>query len=229
MKESFKYAFPLTIPIMAGYIFLGTSFGLLMSSQGYSIGYPILMSVVIYGGSMQFAAIGLFSAAFNPIGAFLLTLMVHARHIFYGITMLKPFKDLKQSKLYTMFALTDETFSLLVSLDPPATLDKSWLYFHISWLNQIYWITGTAIGALVGSNLSFNTEGIEFVLTALFVVIFIDQWLSSTNHQPALIGLFGSLAALLVFGPSQFMIPAMIIIIGIFSTFYTREGQANDE
>lgn len=224
MKDSFKYAFPLTIPIMAGYIFLGTSFGLLMTSQGFSIGYPILMSIVIYGGSMQFAALGLFSAAFNPVGAFLLTLMVHARHIFYGITMLKPFKTLKKTKLYTMFALTDETFSLLVSLDPPSTLDKSWVYFHISWLNQVYWITGTTIGALLGSNLSFNTEGIEFVLTALFIVIFIDQWLNSTNHQPALIGTIGSLAALIIFGAHQFMIPAMIIIIAIFSVIYIRKG-----
>lgn len=223
MKKSLKYAFPLTIPIMAGYIFLGTSFGLLMTSQGYSIAYPILMSVVIYGGSMQFAALGLFSAAFNPIGAFMLTVMVHARHIFYGITMLKPFNQLKQTKLYTMFALTDETFSLLVSLAPPPEYDKSWVYFHISWLNQVYWILGTIIGAVLGSNISFNTEGIEFVLTALFIVIFIDQWLSTSNHRPALVGVGSSLACLILFGPGQFMIPAMIVIILLFSWIYSRK------
>lgn len=231
MKNAFKYAFPLTIPIMAGYIFLGISFGILATSKGLPIYFPVIMAIFIYGGSMQFAAINLLLAAFNPISAILLTIMVHARHIFYGITMLKPFNQLKDGprKFYTMFGLTDETFSLLASLELPEEQDENWVYFLITFLNHSYWVIGCAIGSLIGSRLTFNTQGIEFVLTALFVTIFIDQWLSASNHRPALIGLVGSAVCLIIFGGSNFMIPAMIMILVLFSIDYYQEVKAAND
>ena len=231
MKSAFNFAFPLTIPIMAGYLFLGISFGILANSKGLPIYYPAFMAIFIYGGSMQFAAVNLLIAAFNPIGAILLTIMVHARHIFYGITMLKPFNQLKNGprKFYTMFGLTDETFSLLASLELPADQDENWVYFFITLLNQSYWVIGCTLGALIGSHLTFNTEGIEFVLTALFVTIFVDQWLSATKHRAALIGLFGSAACLMIFGGSHFMIPAMLVIIVLFSIDFYQEVKATND
>lgn len=231
MKNALKYSFPLTIPIMAGYVFLGISFGILATSKGLPLYYPVLMGIVIYGGSMQFAAVNLLLAAFNPIGAILLTIMVHARHIFYGITMLVPFNQLKNGfrKIYCMFGLTDETFSLLASLEVPEEQDRNWVYFLVTFLNQCYWVIGCGIGAVIGSNLSFNTEGIEFVLTALFVTIFVEQWLNASSHRPAIIGLVGSAVCLVIFGGANFMIPAMIIILILFSLDYYKEVKQGHE
>ena len=231
MKNALKYSFPLTIPIMAGYVFLGISFGILATSKGLPLYYPVLMGVVIYGGSMQFAAVNLLLAAFNPIGAILLTIMVHARHIFYGITMLVPFNQLKNGfrKIYCMFGLTDETFSLLASLEVPEEQDRNWVYFLVTFLNQCYWVIGCGIGAVIGSNLTFNTDGIEFVLTALFVTIFVEQWLNASSHRPAIIGLVGSAVCLVIFGGANFMIPAMIIILILFSLDYYKEVKQGHE
>lgn len=231
MKNALKYSFPLTIPIMAGYVFLGISFGILATSKGLPLYYPVLMGIVIYGGSMQFAAVNLLLAAFNPIGAILLTIMVHARHIFYGITMLVPFNQLKNGfrKIYCMFGLTDETFSLLASLEVPEEQDRNWVYFLVTFLNQCYWVIGCGIGAVIGSNLTFNTEGIEFVLTALFVTIFVEQWLNASSHRPAIIGLVGSAVCLVIFGGANFMIPAMIIILILFSLDYYKEVKQGHE
>ena len=231
MKNALKYSFPLTIPIMAGYVFLGISFGILATSKGLPLYYPVLMGIVIYGGSMQFAAVNLLLAAFNPIGAILLTIMVHARHIFYGITMLVPFNQLKNGfrKIYCMFGLTDETFSLLASLEVPEEQDRNWVYFLVTFLNQCYWVIGCCIGAVIGSNLTFNTDGIEFVLTALFVTIFVEQWLNASSHRPAIIGLVGSAVCLVIFGGANFMIPAMIIILILFSLDYYKEVKQGHE
>lgn len=231
MKNALKYSFPLTIPIMAGYVFLGISFGILATSKGLPLYYPVLMGIVIYGGSMQFAAVNLLLAAFNPIGAILLTIMVHARHIFYGITMLVPFNQLKNGfrKVYCMFGLTDETFSLLASLEVPEEQDRNWVYFLVTFLNQCYWVIGCGLGAVIGSNLTFNTEGIEFVLTALFLTIFVEQWLNASSHRPAIIGLVGSAVCLVIFGGANFMIPAMIIILILFSLDYYKEVKQGHE
>ena len=231
MKNALKYSFPLTIPIMAGYVFLGISFGILATSKGLPLYYPVLMGIVIYGGSMQFAAVNLLLAAFNPIGAILLTIMVHARHIFYGITMLAPFNQLTNGfrKIYCMFGLTDETFSLLASLEVPEEQDRNWVYFLVTFLNQCYWVIGCGLGAVIGSNLTFNTEGIEFVLTALFVTIFVEQWLNASSHRPAIIGLVGSAVCLVIFGGANFMIPAMIIILILFSLDYYKEVKQGHE
>ncbi|WP_338489711.1 AzlC family ABC transporter permease [Ruoffia tabacinasalis] len=226
MKEAFKFAFPHTIPIMAGYIFLGIPFGLLAVSQGFSPLFAILMSVIIYSGAIQYAAIDVFLASFNPINAIILTLMVGARHIFYGIAMLTKFSKLDSKKYYTIFGLTDETFSVLVSIDIPENLSRDWVYFFITLLNQIYWVSGTVIGILLGSMITINLEGIDFVLTALFITIFVDQWLNSSSKVPALVGILSGLLCLILFGANNFMIPAMVFIVGFFLYRFNKKGVA---
>ena len=226
MKEAFKFAFPHTIPIMAGYIFLGIPFGLLAVSQGFSPLFAILMSVIIYSGAIQYAAIDVFLASFNPMNAIILTLMVGARHIFYGIAMLTKFSKLDSKKYYTIFGLTDETFSVLVSIDVPENLSRDWVYFFITLLNQIYWVSGTVIGILLGSMITINLEGIDFVLTALFITIFVDQWLNSSSKVPALVGILSGLLCLILFGANNFMIPAMVFIVGFFLYRFNKKGVA---
>ncbi|MFL2127655.1 MAG: AzlC family ABC transporter permease [Ruoffia tabacinasalis] len=226
MKEAFKFAFPHTIPIMAGYIFLGIPFGLLAVSQGFSPLFAILMSVIIYSGAIQYAAIDVFLASFNPINAIILTLMVGARHIFYGIAMLTKFSKLDSKKYYTIFGLTDETFSVLVSIDVPENLSRDWVYFFITLLNQMYWVSGTVIGVLLGSMITINLEGIDFVLTALFITIFVDQWLNSSSKVPALVGILSGLLCLVLFGANNFMIPAMVFIVGFFLYRFNKNGVA---
>ena len=226
MKEAFKFAFPYTIPIMAGYIFLGIPFGLLAVSQGFSPLFAILMSVIIYSGAIQYAAIDVFLASFNPINAIILTLMVGARHIFYGIAMLTKFSKLDSKKYYTIFGLTDETFSVLVSIDIPENLSRDWVYFFITLLNQMYWVSGTVIGVLLGSMITINLEGIDFVLTALFITIFFDQWLNSSSKVPALVGILSGLLCLILFGANSFMIPAMVFIVGFFLYRFNEKGVA---
>lgn len=226
MKEAFKFAFPHTIPIMAGYIFLGIPFGLLAINQGFSPFFTILMSLIIYSGAIQYAAIDVFLAPFNPINALILTLMVGARHIFYGIAMLTKFSNLDSKRYYTIFGLTDETFSVLTSLDVPENIDRSWTYFFIALLNQFYWVSGAVIGVLLGSIITINLDGIEFVLTALFITIFVEQWLSSTNKVPALVGLISGGVCLVIFGANNFMIPAMIFIVGYFLRQFSVKGVA---
>lgn len=226
MKEAFKFAFPHTIPIMAGYIFLGIPFGLLAVSQGFSPLFAILMSVIIYSGAIQYAAIDVFLASFNPINAIILTLMVGARHVFYGIAMLTKFSKLDSKKYYTIFGLTDETFSVLVSIDVPENLSRDWVYFFITLLNQMYWVSGTVIGVLLGSMITINLEGIDFVLTALFITIFVDQWLNSSSKVPALVGILSGLLCLVLFGANNFMIPAMVFIVGFFLYRFNKKGVA---
>lgn len=226
MKEAFKFAFPHTIPIMAGYIFLGIPFGLLAVSQGFSPLFAILMSVIIYSGAIQYAAIDVFLASFNPMNAIILTLMVGARHIFYGIAMLTKFSKLDSKKYYTIFGLTDETFSVLVSIDVPENLSRDWVYFFITLLNQMYWVSGTVIGILLGSMITINLEGIDFVLTALFITIFVDQWLNSSSKVPALVGILSGLLCLILFGANNFMIPAMVFIVGFFLYRFNKKGVA---
>lgn len=213
MKESFKFSFPKTIPIMAGYIFMGMSYGIWAVSQGLGAWLTIIMSLIVYSGAMQFASVNLLTSSFDPLSSFLLTIMISARHIFYGIAMLPIYSRMERFKNYTIFTLTDETFSLNLSLEAPSSINKEEAYFHISWLNQAYWIIGTVLGVLFSQLITVSTEGIDFVLTALFVATFTDQWIEARDHRPALIGIACSLVSLLIFGAGNFMIPAMIAII----------------
>jgi 4-azaleucine resistance transporter AzlC len=219
--KALKAAFPYTLPVMTGYMFLGIAFGILMNSKGYHFGWSTFMSIFIFAGSMQYVAINLLTTAFNPLNAFLMTLMVNARHLFYGLSLLGKFNEAGKKKPYLMFGLVDETFSILCSTEPPEGVNRGWFMFFVTFLNHIHWVTASAIGGILGSLVSFDTRGIDFVMTALFVVIFINQWKSQSQHAPALIGIGASVACLLVFGPGNFILPAMILII-VALTLYRK-------
>lgn len=206
----FKFALRQTIPVLPGMLFLGMAFGLLMLSKGMGGGWPALMSAAIYAGSMQFVTVSLLAGAFDPLYALLLTLVVNARHLFYGVSMLERYSGTGKMKPYLVFGLTDETFSIICSSPELENGGDRWFMLFVTMLHQIYWVTGTLIGSAAGTLVKFNAKGIDFVMTALFVVIFINQWRSQTKHEPSLIGVAASVVCLILFGPSGFIIPAMI-------------------
>lgn len=208
-----KAAFPHTIPILAGFGFLGMSFGVLMSADGHPVWLSIVMSAVVYAGSMQFVTLALLAVAFHPVQAFLMALMVNARHIFYGISMLEKYRDTGAKKPYLIFGLTDETFSINYMASVPEGVNRGKFYFFTTILNHIYWFAGTAVGAVLGSVIPFNTEGLDFVMTAMFVVILLEQMQKEQNRPTALLGLAVSVVALLIFGAASFLIPAMLGIL----------------
>ena len=199
-----------TIPVMAGYLVLGAGFGILLRTRGYGLGWALAMSAFIYAGSMQFVLIDLLSGGAGIITAAVMTFLINARHLFYGISMLERYKDTGAAKPYLIFALTDETYSVVCSGGVPEGVDRKKYYFWVSLLNQLYWIAGGVAGALLGSVLPFDTTGIDFSMTALFLVVMTEQWKASRDHTPALVGLGVSLVCLLVFGSSDFLIPSMV-------------------
>ena len=205
-----RAAFPATVPVMTGFLVLGFAYGVLMDTKGYGPLWSTLMSLLAFGGSMQYVAITLLTTVFDPIQAFLLSVMVNARHLFYGLALLEKYKGLGKVRGFLIFALCDETFSLVSTVEPPADVDRKDFYLGVSILNYSYWVLATAVGGLMGDLIPFDTTGVDFSMTALFVVIVTDQWLSRKNHLPALIGLGVSALCLLVFGPGNFIIPSMI-------------------
>lgn len=210
---AFQAAFPHTLPVLTGFLVLGISYGILMQTKGYGVFWSVLMSAIAFCGSMQFVAITLLTVAFNPIQAFLMSLMVNARHLFYGISMLDKYKGLGKVRAFMIFSLCDETFSISSNIEPPPGVSRKYFYLTISLLNYLYWVFGTFLGGVAGGYLSFNTLGLDFVLTALFVVLFLEQWKKKENRKPALIGIFGALISLNLFGASNLVIPAMLIIL----------------
>lgn len=212
LSTAFKAAFPLTLPIMAGYIVLGFGFGLLLQSGGYSFIWAFFMALTIYAGSMQYVAVGLLTSGAGLLSAALLTVMINARHLFYGISMLGKYRGLKKAKGYIIFGLTDETYSLVCSTEPPENVDKNAWYFCITMLDQCYWIIGCVLGALFGTVVPLNTAGVSFSMTALFIIIFIDNLKKRESRLPALLGLGVSFICLLAFGEDNFLIPAMLAI-----------------
>ena len=213
IKRAFQCAFPHTIPIFAGFWFLGMTYGIYMNASGFSFWYPMLMSLTIFAGSMEFVAVNLLLGAFNPLQALAMTLMINARHLFYGLSMLDKYRGTGWKKIYLIFGMCDESFSINYTAEIPEDVDRGWFMFFVTLLNQFYWFSGSTLGGLFGSLLHFNTEGLEFVMTAMFVVIFLDQWLKEERHTSALVGLGLSLLCLLAFGPGDFIIPAMIAIL----------------
>ena len=207
--KALKAAFPKTIPVMTGYIFLGIAFGILLNAKGYGPGWALLMSLLIYAGSMQYVAVSLLVSAFNPMAAFVMTLMVNARHLFYGLSMLDRFKSTGKLKPYLIFGLTDETFSVLCGPEAERDVSKPWYMFWVTFLNQCYWIAGSVAGALI----SFDTTGIDFAMTALFIVIAVDQWKTYRSHLPALLGCGITVLSLVILRPDAMLIPALCVII----------------
>lgn len=227
--KSLRAAFPFTIPVLTGFLFLGMAYGILMSAKGYGPVWSFLMSALCFCGSMQFVAITLLTSAFHPLGAFLMTLMVNARHLFYGISMLEKYKGTGKIKGLLIFWMCDETFSINCSAEPPEGIEKGEFYFWTSFLDYSYWVIGSVLGGVAGNILHFNTEGLDFVLTALFVVIFLEQCREKKNRIPAWIGAGCSVLALVIFGADQFIIPAMFAIVAALAVCRNRlgkEGQA---
>ncbi len=213
MKKTLKQAFIATLPVLAGYLVLGFGFGIILNSNGFGIALAAAMSIFIYAGSMQYAAIGLLTGGASLVTIALTTLAVNARHLFYGISMLDKYKNVGKRKPYLIFALTDETYSLVCGENSNiAPKHKRDYYLFVSLFNQIYWVAGSVLGAGVGTLVKFNTEGIDFALTALFLTVFLEQWLTAKRHLPAIIGVCASVISLVIFGPDKFLIPAMLII-----------------
>lgn len=217
IKKAFLAAFPHTVPIFAGFTFLGIAYGIYMNASGFSPIYPAIMSLTIFAGSVEFVTVNLLLGAFNPLNALIITLMLNARHLFYGISMLDKYKGTGLKKLYLIFGMCDESFSINYTANIPEDIDEGWFMFFITMLNHLYWFLGATIGGIFGSLVKFNTNGLEFVMTALFVVIFLEQWIKESTHHASLIGLGISVVCLIIFGGEHFIIPAMIMIMGVLT------------
>lgn len=219
LSTAIKAAFPHTIPIMAGFLFLGMSYGIYSSANGFSFVYPMLTSMLIFGGSLEFVTVSMLLGSFAPLQTFLMALLIQARHLFYGITMLNKYKGTGIKKFYLIFGMCDESFSINCSVNPPDDVDKGWFMFFVTILNQFYWVFGASIGGILGSVINFNIKGIDFVMTAMFVVIFLEHWLGAKKKQPAIIGLLTAVACLVIFGKNSFLIPTMACIIILLTIF----------
>ena len=229
MKKAFKCAFPYTIPIFAGFWFLGLTYGIYMNVNGFSFLYPMLMSLTIFAGSIEFIAVNMLMGAFDPLQAFAMTLMINARHLFYGIAMLDRYRGMGWKKIYLIFGMCDESFSINYTADIPEDVDRGWFMFFVTLLNHFYWFSGATLGGIFGSFLHFSTEGLDFVMTAMFVVIFLEQWLKEKKHVSAICGLVVSLLCLILFGADQFMVPAMLAILGVLTLLRKPLEKGADE
>ena len=221
-RKALKAAFPCTIPIMTGFIFLGAAYGIYMNASGFSFVYPLFMSMLIYGGSLEFVAVEMLLSPLAPLQVFIMALLIQARHLFYGLSMLDKFKGTGWKKFYLIYGMCDETFSVNYTADIPEDVDRGWFMFFVTLLNQFYWVASATTGGIIGSLLKINTDGISFVMTAMFVVIFMDQWLKEDQHLSSLIGLGVSLICLLIFGADSFMIPTMITIVVLLTVLRHR-------
>lgn len=216
-RRAFAAAFPYTVPILAGFLFLGMAYGIYAEVSGFGVWYVLAMSVCIFGGSLEFVTVSMLLGMFAPLQTLLVTLMIQARHLFYGIAMLDRFRGTGLKKLYLIFGMCDETFSITCTAEPPDGVDRGWFMLFITLLDHFYWVAGAVIGAAAGSIFTFNTEGLDFVMTAMFVVIFLEQWMKDGQHWPALIGLGASGACLAVFGADSFLLPSMAVILAFLT------------
>ena len=212
-KSALRAAFPATIPVLTGFTCLGLAYGVLMEAKGYGPLWSTLMSAIAFGGSMQFVAITLLTTVFDPVQAFLLSVMVNARHIFYGLSFLDKYKGLGKIRAYLIYTLCDESFSLISTVEPPENVEKKDFYFWISFLNYSYWVVATALGGLLGRFITFDTTGLDFALTALFVVLFMEQWKKKENRFAGVVGIVCAAASLAVFGADRMVIAAMVLIL----------------
>ena len=217
LNKALFAAFLNTILILAGFLFLGMTYGIYMNVSGFSFWYPCLMSLTIFAGSVEFVAVNLLLGAFHPIQALAMTLMLNARHLFYGISMLDRFRGLGLKKIYLIFGMCDETFSINYTAEIPPDVDRGWFMFFVTLLNHLYWFAGATLGGIFGSFITFNTEGLDFVMTAMFVVIFLEQWLKEERHESSILGIGLSVLSLIAFGADGFLIPAMLSILAVLT------------
>ena len=208
-RDYIGFAFKRSVPVMLGYIFLGIAFGLLLQNAGYGFVWAFLASVVIYAGSMQFVLVNLLTAGAGLLYTAVMTLFINGRHIFYGLSFVEKYKKMGKAYPYMVFSLTDETYSVLCGTKTPQGMEEGKVFFWISLFDQCYWILGSVIGALAGSYITFDSTGIDFSMTALFVVIVVEQWQGQKSHFPTLVGAVCGIVWLLVLGPDRFILPAL--------------------
>ena len=213
--KALKDAFPYTIPVLTGYLFMGAAFGVMFADMGYSVLWAILVSTVVYAGSGQYLAVNFFVPGFSLIQAALLTIMVNIRHVFYGLSLVVRYNRFGRKRWYMIFGLTDETYSLVCTTKVPEGVDEEDFVFSITLLDHIYWVVGAAMGSLLATTVRFNSQGIEFALPALFLVMFIEMWCRRSNRLPELIGVLCALVCLIVFGADSFVLPAMLLMIAV--------------
>ncbi len=212
-RKALRAAFPHTIPIFTGFWFLGLAYGIYMNVSGFSFWYPLVMSLTIFGGSLEFLAVSMLLSPFAPVQTLVVTLMIQARHLFYGISMLDKYRGMGWKRFYLIFGMCDESFSINYTAEIPEDVDKGWFMFWVTLLNQFYWVSGSTLGGVLGSLIAFDTEGLDFVMTAMFVVIFLEQWLKEKKHYTALIGMGAAVVCRLGFGADSFMVPTMVCIL----------------
>lgn len=221
-KKAARVAFPKTIPVLVGYFFMGIACGILLSSYGYPFWWSFIMAAVIYAGSCQFVTVSLIASGAGAISAFFMALVLNLRHAFYGLSMFEKFDETGKLRPYMIFSLTDETYSLLCAAEVPKGVSHKYYYFFIALFDQCYWVLGCTVGGIAGTLFRFDTTGIDFVMTALFVVILVEQWQASRSHLPAVCGAAVSVLCLLVFGADRFILPALVLIVVLLMAFRGR-------
>lgn len=224
VNTSLRHAFRASLPIMAGYGFLGVTYGIYMHELGFSFVYPMLLAVTVYAGSAEFLLGNMLLGSFHPIQVFFMVLMINARHLFYGLSMLDRYKDTGWKKFFLVFGMSDETFALTSSTEIPEGADKGWFLLWITWLDEAYWVAGATLGGIIGPYLNFDLKGLDFVLTAMFAAIFADNWIREKDHTSSLAGLFISALCLLLFSADNFIIPSMVVIL-LFLTVYRKRKE----
>ncbi len=226
--NALKPAFQTSLPIMAGYGFLGLTYGIYMHELGFSFLYPMLMAMVVYAGSAEFLIGNMLLGSFHPLQTFLMILMVNARHLFYGLSMLDKYKGLGWKKFFLIFGMSDETFALTGSSHVPEGVDRGWYLLWITWLDETYWVIGATVGGLIGPFLKFDLQGLDFVLTVMFTAIFADNWMREKNHASSISGLMICALSLLIFGADRFIIPSMVVIL-VFLTLMRKKLEISSE
>lgn len=227
-KNVIKLAFIKSLPVLAGYLALGIGFGILLEKNGFGVLWAFIMSITMYAGTGQYVGVGLLASSASIIMTALTTLMVNARHLFYSISMIEKYRGAGKKKLYLMFSLTDETYSLLCDGHSPEGENPHIYRVLVSFFDHCYWIMGCTLGAWLGSVITFDTTGIDFSMTALFVTVFIEQWLTTKNHIPAILGVVATAICLCIFGSEIFLIPSMVIIT-IVLLFMRNKNEKNQE
>ncbi|MCK3657558.1 branched-chain amino acid transporter AzlC [Pasteurellaceae bacterium Pebbles2] len=213
-----KAAFRYSIPMIAGFIFLGVAYGVYMKALGFGVLFPFFMAALIYGGSVEFIIATSLSGVFSPLSVLLITLMVSGRQVFYGISMLEKYgSHLGKKRIYLVSSLVDESFSLNYMADIPPHLNKGWYYTFVSIYLHLYWILGAVLGNLFGEIIPFSLQGVEFAMTALFIVIFAENWRKEKSHESSLLGLGIALFCLITVGKEHFLVPTLFAIWGILT------------
>ncbi len=214
-KKAMRRAFPYTVPVLAGYLFIGAAFGVMFADQGYNVLWAVLMSVVVYAGSGQYLATNFFVPGISILQAVFLTLMVNIRHVFYGLSLVDRYNRFGRKRWYLIFGMTDETYSLICTTGVPDDVDEEKFLLSITLLNQLYWIVGTAIGSLTATVIAFDSTGIEFAMTALFIVMFMELWYRRSNRPAELVGMLSAVLCLALFGASNFVLPTMVLMVAV--------------